>query len=159
MKKIGESLVGYIILGIVLIGALVYILSQSMTNKHLVNSCTEQITSTSVKTWREVDSDEGDHAFGDIDTRYKYYAEYTYMVNGVEYKNKQLISESLYNTLEETKVIDNILYNPSKASESYIEGSLIVRGFTGQLIYISPILILIGVIVIRKIFRKEKFEY
>ncbi len=153
MEGISKELVIKIVGGIFLIGLFIYLVIGNINNNHMIDSCTEKTVSSSVETRREIVNSKNKSR--NYETRYDHYAKYTYKVNDIEYENEQMISKEMYNDLEKAKVIDNILYNPDKASESYIEGTFVRTDGLGTIIYFSPILIIVGVIGIKRIMRKK----
>ncbi len=111
-----------IIAFVLLIISAVYVLVENVTGRHLINSCVDSVSSSSVETTKKLRyGDNGD----DVDKfYYKYYVEYTYVVEGIEYENKERISGGMYNRIAKENTVEDILYNPDKPDESYIAGNL-----------------------------------
>ncbi len=153
MGKLSKELVIRIIGVIFLVGLFIYLVIGNIKNNHMIDSCSEKIVSSSVETWRKIDNSKSRSR--NYETRFEYYAKYTYKVNGIEYENEQIISKEMYNDLEETKVLDNILYNPDRPSESYIEGTFVRSTVLGTIKFLAPMLLIIGVVVIKRIVTKK----
>ncbi len=146
-----------------LVGSIIFIIfaiilaslffGKNIERGQLLKVCSEKTVSSSVELTKTVNrtATEREEEYRHEDeapvTVYDYLVEYRYIINGTEYKNMQYISESRYNTIEETKRIDNILYNPDDPSDSYIEGTIEEKDNSRQFILMGIFFIVVFFVV------------